>query len=306
MASRTSTPSPVHNPFMTIVESKDELWKTMAKDKLSADEAAKSFFNDDKYLLSRSSSSGRGGNGLVSSEKQQSRDEDNDDGDAAEEEGDDEPRAESPTFVKYSMPENVTVVTGEEQDECLLQVRAKLFRLGTSHSSSSSSGSRASSAESKPVGNEAASASVFADIVQESSSSASSGAGAAEWVEVGIGPVKLLQSLVAGRLVMRREEKKGGIGASDCFPHLFLLCMFLLPLVSCAGTKLLLNVRLNQFVSVTRQAEKVVRLICMNFADEGAAAKKEEEAALRLHTYLLKTKSVQVRRPVCSADYFHT
>lgn len=52
---------------------------------------------------------------------------------------------------------------------------------------------------------------------------------------------------------------------------------------------MLLNVRLDQFVSASRQAEKVARLICVNFAEEA----KGEAAAHTLHTYLLKTKSTQ-------------
>ncbi len=206
-----STPSPKPNPFMTITDSKDDLWQAMAKDKLSADEAAKScFFNDDKLAPNSTTSAF------------DSKKEDNDDEDGGVEEGDDAERPDSPTFVKYAMPD-VAVVTGEEQDKSLLQVRAKLFRLNTVK---------------VDAGEEKQEVVVRARCVAPSSSSSSIPSstsdqtndaevvptkGAAEWVEVGIGPVKLLSrglisdapplaSNSVGRLVMRREEKKGGIG----------------------------------------------------------------------------------------------
>lgn len=206
VANPFSSPSPVHNPFMSIVESKDELWQTMAKDRLSADEARKScFFNDRDFKSAPLSSSGRlnsfggsavGGGAFGSRSSAANND---DDGEEDEEGGDNEAelqRAESPTFTKYAMPENVPVVTGEEHEECLLQVRAKLFRLDAGGSSSSKDKST-NAGEAGP---------------------SSAAAGSAEWVEVGIGPVRLLKSrdgVAAGRLVMRREEKKGGIGASS-------------------------------------------------------------------------------------------
>ena len=217
-----------------------------------------------------------------------------------------------------SLPENVKLVTGEEEDRCLQQLRAKLYRLnahinsvstavavkkatatastvaaveqqhvkevetksnvssptakgssggnnnssnnsgqkhvpsiagleeaisrqnsnnsadgGINHTTSSSSigidGSTAAHSDKSMAGTGASSAAARA---------AAAGGGGAEWVEVGIGPLKLLSSrstttasssntatcggynggngsqagAVQGRLVMRREEKQGGIG----------------------------------------------------------------------------------------------
>ncbi len=114
---------------------------------------------------------------------------------------------EESTFVPtkvYALPENVTVVTGEENDECLLQTRAKLYRLSVRNSHSN-----------------------------DNSNSKAVDANDMEWIEVGVGPLKILQRAkegdaqsqeveqkqgeagqqkYQGRLVMRREDKKGGIG----------------------------------------------------------------------------------------------
>lgn len=64
------------------------------------------------------------------------------------------------------------------------------------------------------------------------------------------------------------------------------------------GTKLLLNVRLNQLTTVSKQTDKVVRLICLNYAeetsDESNSQNSSNDIAKILNTYLLKTKTNQV------------
>jgi hypothetical protein len=125
------------------------------------------------------------------------------------------------------MPD-VAVVTGEEQDQSLLQVRAKLFRLNAAKTTPSEEKQEvvvrarcvapSSSSSNSLIPSSSSSSDQTADDVDVAPTK-----GAAEWVEVGIGPVKLLSrgivsdappsaSNSVGRLVMRREEKKGGIG----------------------------------------------------------------------------------------------
>ena len=177
-----------------------------------------------------------------------------------------------------SLPENVKLVTGEEEDRCLLQFRAKLYRLHTTVSVGASS---SSSSEEQKVDSSSCSALLSGnaehsehkpnDTLPEHSAVATIAGGQsqaqehrqvdasnAEWVEVGIGPLKVLHKITAastaqafdnphnysyshshgfettlqnGRLVMRREEKQGGIGEQDySFSSLidlcFCVCMF--------------------------------------------------------------------------------
>ena len=155
-----------------------------------------------------------------------------------------------------SLPENLKLVTGEEDDECMLQMRAKMFRLnahieainnvsknggnnsssGASNCSSNSTDNNHNEAETSvtaSTGSDTVTAavdqavlaanSVLDAVVKEKSQSSTkakpaSATKAAEWVEVGIGPLKILNRRNggnvpgSGRLVMRREDKQGGIG----------------------------------------------------------------------------------------------
>lgn len=241
-----SSPSPAHNPFMTIAENKEDLWKTMARDKLSVDEANKSFFGESKTVKSvfqLHASTSTETNKLVTSNSIGSNNNDNDNVDNDEEEGgaddanDDSNALDTQNFVKYTLPE-VVVINGEEQDQCLLQVRAKLFRLHTAQPivPSSTTTSSAEHNEDTTATNEdkekvikvvpkIPTSSVFSLELPKPAEADNTTSKSAEWVEVGIGPVKLLQSQQessdstgngkkkqVGRLVMRREEKKGGIG----------------------------------------------------------------------------------------------
>ena len=113
------------------------------------------------------------------------------------------------------------VVTGEEDETCVMQLRAKLFRLSVDQSAAAAG-------------------------------SSAGGAAASEWVEVGTGPVKVLRRGGEGaaryRVVMRREEKRGGL-----------------------GTRLILNAPLKEPSTAQRLAGKFFRLSCANTADEPAA-----------------------------------
>lgn len=239
-----SSPSPAHNPFMTIVESKDELWKTMANDKLTEEDLVKSHTIFNKTLSSGNKRSrlltGDAANSFSTMENNDQPVTNNDisqnkEGGADDEEGDEvsdtdagttnnNNTADEAVFTKtYALPENVTVITGEEQELCLLQTRAKLYRLvvNSHHATSSSSSSKGNKAENM------------------------------EWIEVGVGPLKVLEhqetvnstaadydkngndqegvnsveKKLLRRLVMRREDKKGGLG--ECMSLLLSSLAFL-------------------------------------------------------------------------------
>ena len=215
---------------MTIVESKDELWQTMANDKLSCDDVKKSSVFSfpskklkaaagDIYVATEIATDAQG---IDDKEKEnEEAEEDNESNPADAEDGNNSPGNQ--TYTKtYALPENVVVVTGEEEEECLLQVRVKLFRLAKKHIEKLENKNKKDNSSDEPVSN--------ADVNL---------ANQVEWVEVGIGPLKILRnkpnseldklnafsavggsdsslnsssSISSGRLVMRREDKKGGIG----------------------------------------------------------------------------------------------
>jgi len=337
-----SSPSPAHNPFMTYVENNDDLWKTMANDKLTAEEVAKSsVFSEGrsrKSPIPRSSFFG-GGSGLSSfssvtatalatgstptsifksssssgpanATTSAADDEDEDGGDENAFDGDGYPSANHASMKIISLPENLKLVTGEEDDECMLQMRAKMFRLnahieainnvsknggnnsssGASNCSSNSTDNNHNEAETTvtaSTGSDTVTAavdqavlaanSVLDAVVKEKSQSSTkakpaSATKAAEWVEVGIGPLKILNRRNggnvpgSGRLVMRREDKQGGI-----------------------GTKLLMNARLDKLLTVSKPSDKMIKLICVNHAEVPLPGASSTGATIG--TYLIKTKT---------------
>ena len=188
-------------------------------------------------------------------------------GDDGLDQQDNSPPANHASMKIISLPENVKLVTGEEDDECLLQMRAKIFRLhthlpnietsivmnanttskdnnvecseisnnDTNISSSSNTASTTTTGTTGSLSMEASS--VLKAVAQEknqkshpikTSTAAAGGSGkAGEWVEIGIGPLKILSrkannssnntgagssTAATGRLVMRREDKQGGLG----------------------------------------------------------------------------------------------
>jgi hypothetical protein len=259
---------------MTIVENNDDLWRSMANDKLTAEEVAKSsVFGDNKSRKSpvyRSSFFGGNGHSSFSSvtasalatgatsssifggssssttpaaaaasSSAAAGDENDEDGDEDNENNDLEG---SPTSANHasmkiiSLPENVKLVTGEEDDECLLQFRAKMFRLNAPIEAATAAAAAvktngahaegldgSADGESKNDGEKAKleATSVLQAMGKEKSAKGTKAAPtkAAEWVEVGIGPLKILSRKSSeqggqggGRLVMRREDKQGGLG----------------------------------------------------------------------------------------------
>lgn len=257
---------------MTIVDNNDDLWKSMANDKLTADEAAKSsifgeskakkspvfknsFFggnsNQSSFSSVTSSALAAGtsvfGGGSFGSAAATGAADDEAADDDGEEGGDDNDGDASPGNAHASMkiislPENVKLVTGEEEDFCLLQLRSKLYRLNanipsavvatTSTSSASAAASTTDKANGAADHSGASAASSVLDAVSESAKSNGTAhkkdamESRVEWAEVGIGPLKILSRKISdgastggsvGRLVMRREEKQGGIGEPQFF-----------------------------------------------------------------------------------------
>lgn len=73
------------------------------------------------------------------------------------------------------------------------------------------------------------------------------------------------------------------------------ICLHSFPPV---GIKLVLNILLNRYLSIARQSDKMIRLICVNYADQSsdaAAAATNNCSLIKLETYLIKTKTIEVR-----------
>jgi len=218
------------------------------------------------------------------------------DGDGGDD-SEDAPVAEDDNSPKYNIFTQESTVTGEEMEECLLQVRSKMFRMGGpktvveeenkfDYQGSSSSGKAADGASS-------------ASATDGSPAGKATPAAAGEWIEVGTGPLKILRhsdktsgdrSADWSRIVMRRETTAGG-----------------------AGTKLILNVLLRaETVTVAKLGDKAMRISCIKQAEEeeasackddkaasvlaqsDAEANKEERSRAKPVTYLLKVKNSQV------------
>jgi hypothetical protein len=124
-------------------------------------------------------------------DKDEKVNEDKDDEDSEDDNGD--ATNATAVYTVYQLPENVKVETGEECQECLIQFRAKLFRFEDLSKTNTNKDEKSKNNNIEP---------------------------SSEWKEVGIGPIKLLQSTnknessssSSSRIVMRREDKQGGNG----------------------------------------------------------------------------------------------
>lgn len=310
------------------MESKDDLWQAMAKDKLSQEEAAKTSIFESSNKKARVSKFGYPPEAFAVPsvapivplfESSNHKTEETapssatliggEDEDGGNEEEDGEGSPVEPVYTTYALPENVVVTTGEEAEDCLLQVRVKLFRLNVvkpkegDETGSSSQGLKSlltlppvsSTKDSEVDGgvtgllNEQQGS---LDTVEEREdpkvvvksilgSQSVETRPAVEWVEVGIGPLKLLRPRpqpaevtpsdasinsddkkahpLISRIVIRREEKKGGM-----------------------GTKLLLNLRLDRYSSVLPQSDRCLRVQGVTFT---------EDATSSVGTFLIKLKA---------------
>ena len=150
-----SSPAPAHNPFISFTDEKSSIWGSLSSANASTSEPTTTAPTDEKT---------NGENG--ESDKNETGHE------------------TSPTKPEVS----VDVDNGEKGEECIFQLRAKLFRLSTPEKGPEDDKDTNKDADAK-----------------------------AEWVEVGIGPLRVLESTEEDvsskyRLVMRRENQPGGQG----------------------------------------------------------------------------------------------
>lgn len=304
-----SSISPKINPFVKMVDSNSGsgIWSDRTGS-LSADALTKS-----KDITDLSSSVALTTSAIVpqtksfftsykdsKASKSDERDEDDDnknedeDGEVVEEE------AEGPTLTKvYHLPDNVSVVTGEENEECLFQFRAKLYRWNLMTIISDESFAE-STPDDQSIKNSAL-------PVESASPSKADG----NWIEVGVGPVRILSgklidtsidkekienenchvndksvksSFKKTRVVMRREDKKGGHGKFSYLlidaPSDYSISNMII------GTKLLLNISIQNYMNISKQGDKAIRIVCVHPEIEGKQPSPQ--------TYLLKTKLPQV------------
>ena len=70
-----------------------------------------------------------------------------------------------------------------------------------------------------------------------------------------------------------------------------------------SGTKLLFNVRLNQYVSIAKQGDKMIRILCVNYADP-VLGTTTSDAQLQSYLIKIKTTQVKVSSLCCNRAYF--
>ena len=175
------------------------------------------------------------------------------------------------------------IVTGEEAEECVLQVRAKLYRLVTTHKKNRLSDDEDADTSAGGADEEVRDQGV--PVASSPTAAITPNKNILEWVEVGVGPLKILRRKDTSatnsgsaatclpeeldtRIVMRREEKKGG-----------------------AGTKLLLNLRLTALCSIGMSGEKAFSVSTL--VSKSVAQSDDEDqkpAAVEAVSYMLKCK----------------
>ena len=188
----------------------------------------------------------------------------------SEEEGAEEAQSEEHTmhtaYGKVYAMVGGPLLTGEENEKCLLQVRAKLFKLVMTQPLL-----RDHDEDSDDTGDEDEKAKAL-DKDNDNDK------GRLEWAEVGVGPLRALKAKdgPGARLVMRREDKKGG-----------------------QGTKVILNIKIREYTSARQQGEKA---LCVSTfvpvsacSEEGRAATGDEtkhatEGDAKPVSYMLRCK----------------
>ena len=166
------------------------------------------------------------------------------------------------------------MITGEEQENCVLQVRVKLFKLVVT-SVAAAAASKGGDSDSDGDNNGSKLAAQVGGVVRE-------------WAEVGVGPLRVLKSKDAvpcpdARVVMRREGMKGG-----------------------QGTKVLLNLKIREYTSCKRQGDKA---LCVSTfvpaseteSDAAAAADGGGGGAPVPVSYMLRCKLASETAQIASA-----
>ena len=294
-----SSPSPRNNPFVSIVEnSSGGYWKSISENEKELSDISKSDDGKKSVTNEKSSVELKEEGELGEAKKTDENKTDSKSADYEYEESDDC----GATFKHSAAVFTGASTNGEEGEECLLQVRAKLFRLsvpGPKHGSAPEHSLGAPPAFTIPSANASSpsddkknkNAEETKEKRKEESAPSALLTGtkmSQEWIEVGTGPVRILKPRTSAsgdaRLVMRRENQPGGIGSYfflTCRGNFPNVCFLLLNLV---GTKVILNILLKGQVSVSMLSEKNLVLSCV-------ADKPNSEATPSLsQSYLLKTK----------------
>jgi len=128
------------------------------------------------------------------------------------------------TFTKICslpLPENAVVVTGEENEELLLQIRAKLYRLQSLPTKLSSSTTTTSAITVVPIVGSEKKEEIPIDekeevVVKQPQS---------EWVEVGIGPLRVLKKNKDESAVSLIASQVKSIGSPLLFTLLYRMLM---------------------------------------------------------------------------------
>lgn len=252
-----SSKSPVHNPFVTIVQTQDELYQAIVQNK-SGENGEKKEKTPESSPKNKSDESKED---KPENSKNEENDKDDDDQDADQEQEDPASPSDQPNkIVPVTTLTETILPSGEENETCLYKGRAKVYRFKTNDDQKDPD---------TPKGTGTISiyffrGSYFNSITTEQ---ATTNLEKAEWCEIGTGPIKILcnsdSSNNSGnkeRIVMRREDKKGGI-----------------------GIQLMLNMPLTQYVSAARHGDTMIRIAGINYIESA-----------KLNTYLLRVKSKPV------------
>lgn len=187
----------------------------------------------------------------------------------------------------YQLPENVPVITGEEGEECTFTSRAKLYRLvrKAPKGDDSKNGSNATSPRE--------------DVISPTVTTSSTDA---DWSEVGIGPIKILKSVIS---TTKKGEKQIDLPAKETQENnvesvnesddkenskdvtellKFRLVMRRESSRGGPGTKVLLNAAIKGYVTVAKISDKMFRMSCICPRDENSPE-------LVPATFLFKTKT---------------
>ena len=237
-----SSPSPKHNPFIKIVkeDKKDDLWQCIAGAQVEGEDgnsgsgsaaAAGPFTFEDPLAAAATVAfedplAAAAAKAAMAGTVGGDRDGEGDEGEDASVEIDASASGVPPaTAARFS---GVKTHSGEEGESVCTSVRTKLYKLKKEEETADSHGAPSSSSST------ATATAPGVTVVDESKKPM-------EWVEVGTGPIKVLQRTDDGsaRMVMRREAHPGG-----------------------PGIQLVLNVLLKGKCSVKKHSEKAVSLTC--------------------------------------------
>ena len=325
-----STVSPKHNPFMSFVDKKEEYWDIMSTNPSLAKTSSIFGFNSDVVQ-----------NTMINSvsTKQEKDQEDNKNTDAeksvfgsrkpsdiestVEKEKDNmkvsassSPSSDAASgagsplkpgnsdFFPNQSNDSYVVMNGEEGEECVFQIRAKLFRLvskcagasapeGTTTTDKNDKGKdnekkcdSNSQQKEAPTDVDSSNSEDKAESKQEKEEVSEGSAGetkvkapTTEWVEVGTGPIRVLRP---------SKEKNPSDPDSASTTSTKSLCPRVVMRRECQpggqGTKLILNELLREHTAVSKVGDKAVRLTVVSMHDEKAVPV----------SYLLKTKYATV------------